>query len=79
MTGKQSAVMWLGIVLIFTRLFTTSQWSSIWAEILNRKSTRTAKIPGGPAIIGRVPSGLGGALGGGISAGNTPSTSTVRI
>lgn len=29
MTGKQSAVMWLGILLIVVRLFTTSQWPNL--------------------------------------------------
>jgi hypothetical protein len=31
MTGKQSAVLWLGLALIITRLFTTNQWSELWS------------------------------------------------
>ena len=30
MTGKQNAVMWLGLILVVTRLFTTKQWSQLW-------------------------------------------------
>ena len=30
MTGKQNAVMWLGLLLVTVRLFTTGQWSAIW-------------------------------------------------
>lgn len=29
MTGKQSAVMWLGLLLIVLRLFTTTQWPNL--------------------------------------------------
>ena len=35
MTGKQKAVLWLGILLIITRLFTTGQWSAIWTALSN--------------------------------------------
>lgn len=38
MTGKQEAVMWLGLTLIVVRLFTTSQWHDIWATILKGAS-----------------------------------------
>lgn len=33
MTGKQTAVMWLGFMLILVRLFSTGQWDSIWATV----------------------------------------------
>lgn len=33
MTGKQHAVLWLGILLIFTRLFVTQQWHTIWGSL----------------------------------------------
>lgn len=36
MTGKQNTVMWLGLLLVATRLFTTRQWADIWTKtILN--------------------------------------------
>lgn len=35
MNGKQHAVLWLGIILIGVRLFTTKQWSDIWGGISN--------------------------------------------
>lgn len=34
MTGKQQAVMWMGLILIVLRLFTTNQWSDIWKTVL---------------------------------------------
>ena len=47
MTGKQQAVMWLGLTLILTRLFTTNQWKDIWATILKGNSGSSGvKIPG---------------------------------
>lgn len=47
MTGKQEAVMWLGLTLIVVRLFTTSQWSDIWATLLKGAT----KGGGGPSVI----------------------------
>jgi hypothetical protein len=40
MTGKQNAVMWMGLMLVLLRLFTTGQWSAIWSKtILNGGKT----------------------------------------
>jgi hypothetical protein len=36
MTGKQSAVLWLGLILIVTRLLTTSQWSELWGTLATK-------------------------------------------
>lgn len=33
MSGKQSAVLWLGLLLIVVRLFTTNQWSNLWGTV----------------------------------------------
>jgi hypothetical protein len=33
--GKQHAVLWLGLILIIVRLFTTEQWHDIWTSISN--------------------------------------------
>jgi hypothetical protein len=33
MTGKQTAVLWLGVGLILVRLFATGQWGSVWSVI----------------------------------------------
>lgn len=33
MTGKQHAVLWLGLSLIVVRLFTTDQWSALWSVL----------------------------------------------
>jgi hypothetical protein len=41
MTGKQSAVLWLGLLLIVVRLFTTNQWSSFKTTITTKSSTTT--------------------------------------
>jgi hypothetical protein len=35
MTGKQNGIMWLGFLLIVTRLFTTGEWSNLWGVISN--------------------------------------------
>lgn len=62
MTGKQSAVMWMGLTLILLRLFTTSQWKDIWKTILKGESSSDSgggldflnPIPGGgiPGLLG---------------------------
>lgn len=31
MNGKQTTVMWLGLLLIAMRLFTTGQWGNLWS------------------------------------------------
>lgn len=49
MTSQQSIVMWLGITLIITRLFTTSQWSNIWNT-----------VSPAPANSGTTKGGIGG-------------------
>lgn len=33
MTGKQQAVLWIGLILIAFRFFTVGQWQSIWSAI----------------------------------------------
>lgn len=33
MTGKQTAVLWSGLILIIVRLFTTGQWSALWSTV----------------------------------------------
>lgn len=54
MTKKQQAVMWMGLLLIILRLFTTSQWKSIWNTILQGSPAQDKrpglKIPGLPKI-----------------------------
>jgi hypothetical protein len=53
MTGKQSAVFWLGLLLITVRLFTTNQWKELWS-VVGQKAAPTltsgtaADVPGGP-------------------------------
>lgn len=34
MTGKQTAVLWMGLILIMIRLFTTGQWQSLWSTVV---------------------------------------------
>jgi hypothetical protein len=54
MTGKQNAVMWLGLLLIAVRLFTTGQWSQLWGTIGKGSSGNAANaLPsdiGGPGL-----------------------------
>jgi hypothetical protein len=45
MTGKQAAVMWLGLILIMLRLFTTDQWHEVWGT-LTTKTTSSNANPG---------------------------------
>lgn len=33
MTGQQQGVMWLGLILIVMRLFSTGQWNAIWTVV----------------------------------------------
>jgi hypothetical protein len=44
MTGKQTAVMWLGLLLIVTRLFTTDQWSELWGTISTKTPAQKVSI-----------------------------------
>jgi hypothetical protein len=60
MTGKQNAVMWLGLILIVTRLFTTKQWSQLWGT-----------LDTGSSASGSSGSGNGGVIGLGNPVGNT--------
>jgi hypothetical protein len=54
MTGKQSAVMWLGLLLIVLRLFTTGQWSALW-DVVNNGESGT----GGPPALGNIGAAIG--------------------
>src|SRR5271163_196372 len=60
MTGKQNAVMWLGLILVVTRLFTTKQWSQLWGTF-GTSSGGSDVIPLGlpspiaPAVLALVP------------------------
>lgn len=49
MTGKQHAVMWLGISLIIVRLFTSGQWQALWSTVTTSPSS--AKKSGGGGSI----------------------------
>lgn len=46
MTGKQHAVMWLGFLLIVTRLFASDQWSELWGVVSKRPATGTGSDQG---------------------------------
>ena len=47
MTGKQQAVMWMGLTLIILRLFTTNQWKDIWKTILKGSGGGSSSSGGG--------------------------------
>jgi hypothetical protein len=53
-TGQQTTVMWLGVALILTRLFTTKQWSQIWTSVSPAPAAATPQNHGG---IGGCPKG----------------------
>ena len=55
MTGKQSAVMWMGLTLIALRLFTTNQWKEIWGTIL--KGGGGSSSSGGFDFLNPIPGG----------------------
>lgn len=38
MTGKQTGVMWMGLLLIALRMFTDGQFNAIWTDILSGSS-----------------------------------------
>lgn len=42
MTGKQSGVLWLGLLLVVVRLFTTNQWSELWSSVGVARKTTTS-------------------------------------
>lgn len=50
MTGKQNAVMWLGLLLIAVRLFTTDQWSSLWSAVDTGSSSSSSGSSDGGVI-----------------------------
>jgi hypothetical protein len=54
MTAQQTTVMWLGIALILTRLFTTAQWSHIWNTVNPAPASPSGTTKGG---IGGCPKG----------------------
>jgi hypothetical protein len=56
MTGKQTAVLWLGLLLIITRMLTTSQWSEIWGSLSTRtKAPATSTASTTPSTTGGTP------------------------
>lgn len=58
MTGKQTTVMWMGLILIMLRLFTTNQWHDIWAVILQGQTSKGgSNIPLLPPPFRRIPGG----------------------
>lgn len=60
MTGKQTTVLWMGLILIILRLFTTGQWHDIWSVILQgQKSGGGSNIPLLPPPFRRIPGGGG--------------------
>lgn len=52
MTGKQNAVMWLGLLLVALRLFTTDQWSSLWSTVKTGSSSSSSSSDGGVIGLG---------------------------
>lgn len=69
MTGKQSAVMWLGLLLVITRLFTTGQWHTIWGAIgTSPASTSSGSTVGkaAAAVDASNPNGVTGGIPGDI-------------
>lgn len=42
MTGKQSAVLWSGVLLIILRLTTTGQWPVLWGLVSTRQASNTS-------------------------------------
>lgn len=47
MTKQQQAVMWMGLILIILRLFTTDQWKQIWGTILKGGGGSSSSSGGG--------------------------------
>jgi hypothetical protein len=57
--GKQHAVMWLGLVLIMVRMWSTGQAQAIWGQIVSPGTTAPgAKTPTAPNCSGLVGLGL---------------------
>lgn len=46
MNGHQQAVLWMGLILIILKLFTTGQWSGLWATIGNGSPAVTSPAVG---------------------------------
>ena len=42
MTGYQSAVLWMGLMLIILRLFSTGEWHNLWSTISSGKPATSA-------------------------------------
>lgn len=51
MSGRQQAVLWIGLILIAFKFFTAGQWQSIWSAI--------STVPGGGSILPKSGSGNG--------------------
>jgi hypothetical protein len=55
-TGKQQSVLWLGLVLVALRFFTTGQFKTLWSIVLTPGSTAPANsTTSGYAPTGTVP------------------------
>jgi hypothetical protein len=60
MTGKQSGVLWLGLLLIITRLFTSDQWSDLWSTFGTASTGAGGKVSKSGQANGKPIFGPGG-------------------
>jgi hypothetical protein len=55
-TGKQQAVLWLGLILVIIRMFATGQWSLLW-------NTTTNPVFQGSGVAGQIGNLIGQGVG----------------
>lgn len=76
MTSKQLTVMWMGILLVVLRFFTSNQFSLIWSDIVSGPDPGylIGKVPDSMVPRAKPPggTGLGSALG--VPLGNNGPT-----
>lgn len=62
MTGKQQTVMWMGLLLILLRLFSSGQWKAIWKTVLSGEGSGSggSNFPLLPPPVRSIPDAPGG-------------------
>jgi hypothetical protein len=53
MSGKQQAVLWLGLTLVVVRMFATGQWSLLWKTAANPYFTGSGVAGDVGSLIGK--------------------------
>lgn len=62
MTGKQSAVLWLGLLLVVLRMFSSGQWNILWGTTSQLGYKAPGSTPSNTATHSSAENGATGSL-----------------